>query len=233
METRAAWEQIGITSMIYGDGFESRIFTLIVGSEEKAFTAHASYLSQWPVFDRICNGNFQESNTGRINLPDEDPHVVRALLQYLYTGNFLGYGTSESAGSHDTAASQLIDLYVTAEKYQLEYLKRLFLDKFKRCIDPYKRPVDFLHIAKVIYDKVPETDGPWRNFFLGQFQLLPKPCSMSTSLKEEFDDCLSGGGNLAVDLMAAVCLHYENQLKNIVQVSCSGRRKKVKWASLE
>ncbi len=88
-----------------GSGFDSQIFTLIVGREEKVYTAHATYLCQSPVFENICYGHFQESQTFEIRLPEDEPQAIRALIQYFYTGRSSTMALSNPAG--DQQAPQL------------------------------------------------------------------------------------------------------------------------------
>ncbi|KAL8855318.1 MAG: hypothetical protein Q9178_008032 [Gyalolechia marmorata] len=194
MEKKAAWEYQGVTSTINGDGFDSQIFSIITGPEGKVYTAHATYLSQSPVFEKICHGQFHESLTFQIKLPEDDPEVIRALIQYLYTGNFHDFGTIKSGRGSKGAGSQLARLYVTAEKYQLQVLKELVLSKFGSVSDPEERPIDFLCMAETMYENTPDTDTTWRTFFRSFAARLPKPNRMSKSVREVFDNFVSSGG---------------------------------------
>ncbi|KAL8923442.1 MAG: hypothetical protein Q9172_003139 [Xanthocarpia lactea] len=209
MEKKAAWEYQGVTSKINGDGFDSQIFTIITGPEGKVYTAHAAYLSQSPVFEKICHGRFQESLTFEIKLPEDDPEVIRALIQYLYTGNFHDFGTIKSGRGSKGAGSQLARLYVTAEKYQLQVLKELVLSKFGSVLDPEERPIDFLCMAESMYEITPDTDTLWRNFFKSFAARLEKPIWMSKPSRNVFDYYVYGGGAQAVDMVEAICTDYE------------------------
>ncbi|KAF5709420.1 speckle-type POZ [Fusarium mundagurra] len=42
-------------------------------------------------FTAACSGNFKEGLESRINLPDDDPTVVREMLYYLYNLDLVGY----------------------------------------------------------------------------------------------------------------------------------------------
>ncbi|KAF5561716.1 speckle-type POZ [Fusarium napiforme] len=42
-------------------------------------------------FTAACNGNFEEGLDGMINLPDDDPAVVREMIFYLYNLDLVGY----------------------------------------------------------------------------------------------------------------------------------------------
>ena len=227
MDLKAAWEYEGITSMINGEyvtsqlvwttysrltvcsGFDSQIFTLTVGPEAKSFTAHAAFLSQSPVFEKMCSGEFQESHTCEIKLPEDDPEVIRAFIQYLYTGNFLDFGSMESGHGPKGAELQLARLYMTAEKYQMQNLKVLILGKLFCVLDPEQRPLDFLSIAGLMYDNIPDSDSGWRTLFKNCAIYLPKPSLMSKSIRTRFDNCLHRGGAQAVDMMEATWTLYD------------------------
>lgn len=189
------------------------MFTLTVGPEAKSFTAHAAFLSQSPVFEKMCSGQFQESHTCEIKLPEDNPELIRAFIQYLYTGNFLDFGSLESGHCPKDAASQLAGLYMTAEKYQIQKLKRLILCKLNSVLDPKECPLDFLCIAELMYENIPDSDRAWRTFFKKWAAHLRKPTLMSESVRTVFDNYLHQGGAQAVDMMEAVCTHYEEMLK--------------------
>ncbi|KAL8727674.1 MAG: hypothetical protein Q9166_005910 [cf. Caloplaca sp. 2 TL-2023] len=229
-DMRAAWEYGEVTSMIHGNGFDSQIFIfiVIVGSEEKAFTAHESFLSQSPVFEKMCHGQFQESHAFEIKLPEDDPKVMRAIIQYLYTGNFLDFGSMESGHGPKGAGSQLAALYVTAEKYQLQNLKNLVLAKLGSMIDLEVHPLDFLCIAELIYASIPDTDNLWRGFFKQYAGLMPKPRFMSKSVRCAFDVYIHEGGTQAVDMMDAICSDYDNQIQIWEDKEVKVKDKKVK-----
>ncbi|EFY88274.1 hypothetical protein MAC_05747 [Metarhizium acridum CQMa 102] len=66
----------------------SPIVTLTVGREGRLFAAHEDVLRQSPFFDAACRGNFSDSQSRRISLPDEEPEVFSAILEYLYKGDY-------------------------------------------------------------------------------------------------------------------------------------------------
>lgn len=41
-----------------------------------------------PVFAVACKEQFLDSNSKRINLPDEQPEVLSSVLEYLYKGDY-------------------------------------------------------------------------------------------------------------------------------------------------
>ncbi|KAF5128548.1 hypothetical protein MHUMG1_10587 [Metarhizium humberi] len=66
----------------------SPIVTLTVGREGRLFAAHEDVLRQSPFFDAACRGNFPDAQSRRISLPDEEPEVFSAILEYLYKGDY-------------------------------------------------------------------------------------------------------------------------------------------------
>jgi hypothetical protein len=66
----------------------SPIVTLTVGREGRLFAAHEDVLCQSPFFEAACRGRFLEAQSKRISLPDEEPEVFSAVLEYLYKGDY-------------------------------------------------------------------------------------------------------------------------------------------------
>jgi len=66
----------------------SPIVTLTVGHEGRLFAAHEDVLCQAPFFEKVMRGNFLDAQNKRIALPDEEPEVFSAVLEYLYKGDY-------------------------------------------------------------------------------------------------------------------------------------------------
>ncbi|KAI5921502.1 hypothetical protein F4810DRAFT_340833 [Camillea tinctor] len=66
----------------------SPIITLTVGKEGRLFAAHEEVLCQSAYFQRACREQFLEAQSKRISLPDEEPEVFSAVLEYLYKGDY-------------------------------------------------------------------------------------------------------------------------------------------------
>jgi hypothetical protein len=65
----------------------SPIVTLTVGREGRLFAAHEDILCQSSFFEAACRNQFQ-AQSKRISLPDEEPEVFSAVLEYLYKGDY-------------------------------------------------------------------------------------------------------------------------------------------------
>jgi hypothetical protein len=66
----------------------SPIVTLTVGREGRLFAAHEDVLCQAPFFERILRGNYLDAQSKRIAIPEEEPEVFSAVLEYLYKGDY-------------------------------------------------------------------------------------------------------------------------------------------------
>jgi hypothetical protein len=66
----------------------SPIVTLTVGREGRLFAAHEDVLCQSPYFEVLCHGQYLEAQSKRIALPEEEPEVFSAVLEYLYKGDY-------------------------------------------------------------------------------------------------------------------------------------------------
>lgn len=66
----------------------SPIVTLTVGREGRLFAAHEDVLCQSPFFEAACRGQYLDAQSKRISIPDEEPEVFSAVLEYLYKGDY-------------------------------------------------------------------------------------------------------------------------------------------------
>ncbi|KAL6868724.1 hypothetical protein ACO1O0_000041 [Amphichorda felina] len=66
----------------------SPIVTLTIGREGRLFAAHEDVLRQAPFFEAACRDHFFDAQSRRISLPDEEPEVFSAVLEYLYKGDY-------------------------------------------------------------------------------------------------------------------------------------------------
>lgn len=66
----------------------SAIVTIIVGNDQRLFAAHEDVLCHSPFFAEALRGQFFESTSRRIDLPDEEPEIFSCILEYLYKGDY-------------------------------------------------------------------------------------------------------------------------------------------------
>ncbi|KAL8868095.1 MAG: hypothetical protein Q9174_005221 [Haloplaca sp. 1 TL-2023] len=221
-----AWKRAESSSKIKKSGFASRIFTITVGVEKVVFAAHEAYLSQSPVFKKMCNGKFEESQTLQINLPDDDPTVIKVVLQYLYAGDFSDIDVTDPKNNameivaNTTGDAQwyemievLPDIYITADKYAIQDLKTVVIDKITSCIDIGAQPYSFLIMAKKVYTAIPDSDTEFRSYFRGSaydlLVLTEGRDKMRSDVRVCFDECIYGGGTMATDIADVLCVFYK------------------------
>lgn len=109
----------------------------------------------------MCKGDFKEAHERQISLPEDSTQDFDAIVEYLYMNKFITIGTPLTPGGQqrdrETCALELASLYVTAEKYQMDALKSLVVEKFKNCTKGCA-PAEVLAIADTIYPSIPHTD---------------------------------------------------------------------------
>lgn len=66
----------------------SPIVTLNVGRDGRLFAAHEDVLRQSPFFEAALRSGYHDAQSKRISLPDEEPEVFSAVLEYLYKGDY-------------------------------------------------------------------------------------------------------------------------------------------------
>ncbi|KAF7192338.1 hypothetical protein HII31_06370 [Pseudocercospora fuligena] len=66
----------------------SAIVTIAVGKDQRLFAAHEDVLSHSPWFAEACREQFFEPGQKRIALPDEEPEIFSAVLEFLYKGDY-------------------------------------------------------------------------------------------------------------------------------------------------
>ena len=167
----------------------SPIITLCVGPEQRLFAAHEDVLSTSPFFAAICRGQFLESASKRVNLPEELPEIFSSVLEYLYKGDYYprllhnkrrnaweledsasnngGRGAIESTVFHGEAQQVLLKdtlLYCAAERYGLDELKRLALRK--QGLQSGIQCSTILASARFAYAHTPDSDSRLRAHYL-------------------------------------------------------------------
>ena len=72
----------------YYSPLTSPIITLVVGRDQRLFAAHEDQLTRSPFFAAALKGQFFESETKKVLLPDEEPEIFSCVLEYLYKGDY-------------------------------------------------------------------------------------------------------------------------------------------------
>ena len=59
-----------------------------MGPAQRLFAAHEDVLSKSGYFAQACRSQFFEASGKRVDLPNEEPEVFSAVLEYLYKGDY-------------------------------------------------------------------------------------------------------------------------------------------------
>jgi len=213
----------------------SPIITMVVGPSQRLFACHQDVLSISPFFATALRGQFYESFSRRIELPDEVPEVFSSVLEYLYKGDYYprllhdkkrntwaledapadghGRGSMEATVYHPGVDGVLLKdtaIYCTAEKYGLEELKRLALRK--QGLQTGIQVDVILRSARYAYQYTPDQDAKLRAHFLALIIRSRKTFKRSGTMQMEME---AGGSKLFFDLFVAMCNHIDD----IVEIS--------------
>ena len=167
----------------------SPIITLVVGPDARLFACHEDILVRSPFFAAICRGQFLESTSKRVCLPEEIPEVFSSVLEYLYKDDYYpkllhnkrtssweledattkdanGRKVVESMVQHPRLGPLLKDtlVYCTADRYGLEDLKRLSLRK--QGLQSGIQCATILASARYAYANTPDNDSKLRAHYL-------------------------------------------------------------------
>ncbi|KIW69120.1 hypothetical protein PV04_05014 [Phialophora macrospora] len=215
------------TSPPVGSTLTSAIITICVGPEQRLFAGHEEVLSRSPYFQAASKGQFFESNSRRINLPDEQPEILSAVLEYLYKGDYhpkllhnkrndtwelddAGNSSNVTIYHHATKQTLMKDtvIYCSAETYGLEELKRLALRK--QGLRQGMQISTILASARYAYNHTPDSDSKLRAQYLTLIIRSRNNFKKSGTMKLEMEQ----GGTLFFDLFVAMCNHMDD-LKTI------------------
>ncbi|KAI1608683.1 hypothetical protein EDD36DRAFT_89882 [Exophiala viscosa] len=210
-----------------GSTLTSAIITLCVGPEQRLFAGHEEVLSRSPFFEALCRDQFFENHSRRINLPDEQPEILSAVLEYLYKGDYhpkLAHnkrkdtweleddvnGADTIIYHHATKQTLMKDtvIYCSADVYGLEELKRLALRK--QGLRSGMQISTILASARYAYNHTPDSDSKLRAQYLTLIIRSRNNFKKSGTMKVEMEQ----GGLLFFDLFVAMCNHMDD-LKTI------------------
>jgi hypothetical protein len=129
-------------SMQSGSRLKSTVFTINVGEDNAPFLVHEDIISQSPVLRALCQSNFKEGIEKHINMPDDDPKIFAMVLEYLYTKNdWIDKGDSV------TKLRTYAKIFVMADKYQLEALKKSVISRIDDMVTGWASTSDMIPVS--------------------------------------------------------------------------------------
>ncbi|KAL1627687.1 hypothetical protein SLS56_006219 [Neofusicoccum ribis] len=115
---------------------------------------HILVCGQIPVLENACKpeSGFKEAQSGVINLKDDDPSAVKAMLEFMYRGTFTISGDAVSP------IIFVVRAYIIADIYAVRKMKKIATAKFNELASvKYKNP-NFVTALRLIYESVPDND---------------------------------------------------------------------------
>ncbi|KAI0425897.1 BTB/POZ protein [Xylaria sp. FL1042] len=174
---------------LYANGEYSDLIITCYGKQYQVHKAIVCPRSDF--FAAACRGDMKEARTGIIDLPDDDPQIIDAMVHYFY---HLDYNTpsthavkdddtiypstslfgkvaihqmeTHNVNDKDTDIVLHAKVYSLAEKYFINGLKKLALEKFKVAVKGKLVLDDFLEAAQEVYTSTPDSDRVLRNIVL-------------------------------------------------------------------
>lgn len=135
----------------------SPVIELQVGPNGVIFYAYKDILCRLPFFQAALNGQFKEASEKAIKMPDDEPDIVSALLEFLYVGNYTyTYDpASSSAGGipvqDSSEGSFHVRLHALASKYDCQPLSDLTRKSVAYVFDGLIT-IDAIHLLKEMYE---------------------------------------------------------------------------------
>lgn len=161
---------------------------LLIGPDSVVFQTSQEILCRLPFFRAALQGGFVEASANTINMPEDEPQTVAALIEFLYTGSYsypyLTTSDIEQDGEDEVTAPAVeltegeyhVSVYATAHKYGCTKLEDAAFQGFK-CVLGQLKGVDVLHLwrgayAKDLYLKAVEDEEDLAGFRSGLGGLL-------------------------------------------------------------
>lgn len=219
----------------------SPIVTLTVGREGRLFAAHEEVLCQSPFFEHACQDQYLGAQGKRISLPDEEPEVFSAVLEYLYKGDYYprllhnkhrnSWELEDAVRSPDPSENNRggrgpveatmyvasVGQYLLRDTVVYCAAERFRLEELKRLAlrkQGLQSGIDvgtILRSAQYAYDNTPDSDSRLRAHYLALIIRCRKTFKRSGTMQAEMER----GGKLFFDLFVAMC----NHLDDVVEMS--------------
>ncbi|KAH7039638.1 uncharacterized protein B0I36DRAFT_370708 [Microdochium trichocladiopsis] len=220
----------------------SPIVTLAVGREARLFAAHEEVLMQSAFFERACREQYLDAQSKRISIPDEEPEVFSAVLEYLYKGDYYprllhnkqrnAWELEDAVKSPDPseknqAGRGAVEPTMFVHSVGQHLLRdtviycaadRYGLEELKRLAlrkQGLQSGIDvgtILRSARYAYDNTPDSDSRLRAHYLALIIRCRRTFKRSGTMQAEMEN----GGKLFFDLFVALSNHLDDvvDLKN-------------------
>jgi len=183
------------------------MWTISFGPACKTYFVHEGALKQSPVLGAMCRDGFLEATKKRIDLPEEEASEFHHMISYLYRGDIDPLiGTKQDIKrSIYERGEELTGIYLLADKYLSNGLKKRVIDELGKLSDWKKQRCQFVDIAQKFYEWVSPTDYLFRKFFKKTLDsMMPH---MSVKDRQYFIKVVGEGGLLAKDMYSQMLVY--------------------------
>ncbi|RDL38379.1 uncharacterized protein BP5553_02719 [Venustampulla echinocandica] len=152
------------------------VVTLVAGHgpQQASFVVHREPLSRAsPFFKAACSSKWMGPQQSLINLPEDDPEIVKMLVFWIYEGRICVSRESVELTSTALTVAEVLEssfglfirLFVLAEKYQMAALQNDALNAIIwRGHD--RKPLNILRVVPYIYQNTHSSDSPLRRLIV-------------------------------------------------------------------
>ncbi|KAL8662663.1 MAG: hypothetical protein Q9202_004528 [Teloschistes flavicans] len=142
---------------------------LVINCAGYQFECHKLIVcTQSTFFNAACVNSFQEGLTSVINLPCDDPYLIRVLLSFFYTGSLYLRAHAEDIELNDPKHPNyryrtVVLLYALADKYGISSLTHACSQSLRWAYTNYNAVIGLLHCVPSTYTTTPDTNRGLRD----------------------------------------------------------------------
>lgn len=138
----------------------SPVVILTVGEDEIKFHVYEDLLCSLPFFRAALKSGFKETADKKINMPEDEPVIIAAVIEYLYVGNYT-YAYGRELGTVEKNKTPPPDLkegsfhlrvYATAFKYDCQGLVEAAMGSLIYVLQQLDG-IAVVQLLKEVYDK--------------------------------------------------------------------------------
>ena len=167
--------------------------------------------SHSPFFHSTCSGGFKEAKENAVDLSDDDPQVVETLIHYFYNFDY----PDPTNGQNDVPPIVLdVQMYIIADKYFIEPLKQLAIQKFENRAKLEWDTDAFADAVGEAYDSTAEGSNPLKRIAISTVKKHSKELLDESKGYTHFLKILSTTPAFGADTAIALAWgHDENKYK--------------------
>ena len=173
---------------------------LTITCQGHEWKVHKFYLcANSEYFQKLCGGFFKEANDNRIHFDDDDPHVMKKFIHYLYNFDY------EASGQTELAPIVLdVRMFAIADRYFVTPLKQLAATKFAEKAKKEWESVAFADAVAEVYTTIPEGDASLRQIVVHTVKANAKQLLDTTNpSSNEFIKVLRRTPELGAEILTA------------------------------